>query len=154
MDHMARPSKGDRGAHMVKMHPAVTQRLVTKAEAAGSSSVSQYVADALALYIGLPEHVRELNHMPIVAPRKLEALRGDSRDRIMVRPHRDVSERLAHQASQNCSSTGQLAPYIADILAAHVGLPEHVRKLKRNEEVLHVGDVIIRARGDRSGGQT
>lgn len=133
---MARPSKGDRGAHMVKIHPAVTQCLVEKAEGEGSSSVSQYIADVLALYVGLPEHVRELNQTPIVATRKLDALRGDSRDRIMIRPYREVSERLARQASQNCSGPRQVAPHIADILAAHVGLPEHVRNHNRIEEAL------------------
>lgn len=57
----ARPTKGDRGAHMIRNHPAVTQRLVTLASAAGSSSVSQYAADLLAVRVGLPEHVRKLD---------------------------------------------------------------------------------------------
>lgn len=133
---MARPSKGDRGAHMVKNHPLVTQRLIVKAEEAASSSVSQYVADVLALHVGLPEHVVELNRTPISARRKLDALRGDSGGRIMIRPHRQVSERLTRQAAQNGSSRGQVAPYIAGILAAHVGLPEYGRKLNRDEEAL------------------
>lgn len=133
---MARPSKGDRAAHMVKIHPAVTQRLVERAEGAGSSSVSQYIADVLALYVGMPEHVRELNQTAIVAPRKLDALRGDSRDRIMIRPYREVSERIAHQASQKCSGPGQVAPHIADILAVHVGLPQYARNHNRIEEAL------------------
>lgn len=133
---MARPSKGDRGAHMVKNHPAVTQRLIAKAEEAGSSSVSQYIADVLALYVGLPEHVRELNQLPMSARRKLD-LRGDARDnRIMTRPHREVSDRLARHASQHGSPRGQVAPYIADILAIHVGLPEYVRTIDHAEEVL------------------
>ena len=39
--------------------------------------MSQYVADILALYVGLPEHVRELNQLPIGgATRKIDALRG------------------------------------------------------------------------------
>ncbi|AFV14875.1 MULTISPECIES: hypothetical protein [Mycobacterium] len=125
---MAPPSKGDRGAHMVKNHPAVTQRLIAMAEEAGSSSMSQYIADVLALYVGLPEHVREFNQLPIAATRKLDGLRGDSRDnRIMTRPHREVSERLARQAAQSGSHRGQVAPYIADVLAVHVGLPEYAR---------------------------
>ncbi|ETA90029.1 hypothetical protein O983_26190 [Mycobacterium avium 09-5983] len=134
---MAPPSKGDRGAHMVKNHPAVTQRLIAMAEEAGSSSMSQYIADVLALYVGLPEHVRELNQLPIGATRKLDGLRGDSRDnRIMTRPHREVSERLAQQAAQHGPPRGQVAPYIADILALHVGLPEYVRTIDCVEEVL------------------
>ncbi|OBF24961.1 hypothetical protein A5725_06120 [Mycobacterium kubicae] len=127
---MARPSKGDRAAHMVKTHPAVTQRLVDKASEAGASSVSQYVADVLALYVGLPQHVRELNQIPIIATRKVDALRGDTHGRIMIRPHREVSEKLASQTG------GQVTAYVADILAVHVNLPQHIRTPDRIEEVL------------------
>ncbi len=129
---MARPSKGDRAAHMVKTHPAVTQRLVEKAAAAGSSSATQYVADVLALYAGLPQHVRELNSSSaLTVPRALQALRGDVYGRIMVRPHREVSERLTAQAPGH-----KVPPHIADILSVHVGLPEHARTLDHGEEVL------------------
>ncbi len=127
---MARPSKGDRAAHMVKTHPAVTQRLVEKAAAAGSSTVTQYVADVLALYVGLPEYVRELNSA-IIITRKVEAVHGDSSGRIMVRPARQVSQRLTAQAPGH-----KVAPHIADILSAHVGLPEHARPFNHVEEVL------------------
>ena len=125
---MARPSKGDRTAHMLKSHPAVNERLVERASAAGASSVSQYAADVLALYVGLPEHVRELNR-PSLIPSKIDPLRGDVRTRIMVRPHRQVSERLVSQAPDH-----KIAPHIADILAAHVGLLEHVRTFNRSDE--------------------
>ncbi|MBN7374597.1 hypothetical protein I3U62_25900 [Mycobacteroides abscessus subsp. abscessus] len=129
---MARPSKGDRAAHMVKTHPAVTQRLVEKAAAAGSSSVTQYVADVLALYAEMPQHVRELNNQSaLTVPRTLPPLRGDVYGRIMVRPHREVSERLTAQAPGY-----KVPPYIADILSVHVGLPEHARTLDDAEEVL------------------
>jgi len=128
---MARPSKGDRVIHMVKFHPAVLERLVKQAANAGVSSVSQYGADVLALHVGLPEHVRELNQSPIVAGRNIDAVRGDARGRIMIRPHREVSERLMGQAPDSRVST-----HIADVLAAHVGLPEHVRMLNRIEEAL------------------
>lgn len=74
---MARPSKGDRAAHMVKADPAVTRRLVRKAANAGVSSASQYIADVLALHVGLPDHVLELNQMAIVTKRKLPQLKGD-----------------------------------------------------------------------------
>jgi hypothetical protein len=122
---------------MVKSHPAVTQRLVEKAAEAGVSSVSQYVADVLALYVGLPQHVRELNQTPIIATRRIDPLRGDARGRIAIRPHREVSDRLAAQAADNGTiPPGQVSPYIADILAAHVGLPEHARPHIQIEEVL------------------
>lgn len=127
---MARPSKGDRTYHMVKFHPVVLQRLAEKAADAGASSISQYGADVLAIYVGLPQHVRELNQSPIIVGRKIDVIRGDTRGRIMIRPHRQVSERLASQTG------GQVAPHIADILAVHVGLPEYASTNNRIEEVL------------------
>ena len=39
---------------LVKTHPQVIQRLVEKVAEAGVSSVSQYVADVLAIHVGLP----------------------------------------------------------------------------------------------------
>ncbi|WP_204815292.1 hypothetical protein [Mycobacterium riyadhense] len=128
---MARPSKGDRTYHMVRFHPVVLQRLVEMAGTAGASSVSQYGADVLALYADLPEHVRELNQARIVpASRKVDTIHGDAYGRLMIRPHREVSERLASQAG------GQVTAHIADILAVHVGLPEYARPDSRVEEVL------------------
>ncbi len=125
---MARPSKGDRAYHMVRFHPDVLQRLVEKAADSGASSVSQYGADVLALYAGLPEHVRELNQTVLPTARRVDVIQGDAYGRIMIRPHREVSERLASQTD------GQVAAYIADVLATHVGLSGHARK--SHEEVL------------------
>lgn len=119
---MARPSKGARAYHMVKLHPEVLSRLAEKTAEAGVSSVSQYGADVLALYVGMPEHVRELNQTAIATrTRKAESVQGDVYGRIMVRPHVEVSDRLAHQA------TGPLVAFIADILTVHVGMPKLVR---------------------------
>lgn len=127
-DCMARPSKGDRAYHMVRFHPVVLQRLVETAAESGASSVSQYGADVLALYVGLPEHVRELNQEPMVpTARKVDAIQGDAHGRIMIRPHREVSERLASQTG------GQVSAYIADVLAAHVGLAGHTHKISHEE---------------------
>lgn len=93
--NMARPSKGDRGAHMIRNHPAVTQRLVTLASAAGSSSVSQYAADVLAVRVGLPEHVRERDSDTDHRKPTVGRPAGRLSHRIMIRPHRAVSGRLA-----------------------------------------------------------
>jgi hypothetical protein len=115
---------------MVKVHPDVTQRLVEKAGAAGSSTLTQYVADVLALYVGLPQHVRELNApVAITVTRNVAAIRGDRDGRIMVRPYREVSERLTAEAPGH-----KVSPHIADILSIHVGLREHART--HVEEVL------------------
>lgn len=132
---MGRPSKGLRGAHMVKMHPAVVARLVEKAATAGASSVSQYAADVLALHVGLPGCVVELNQPALVATPVREP-RGDSRGRLMIRPHPTVSQRLGLEAVDK-GLPPQIAPYIHDVLAMHVGLPELVRK-SSGEEVLQL----------------
>jgi hypothetical protein len=129
-----RPSKGDRGAHMVKLHQAVTQRLVRKARRAGASSVSQYTADVLALHVDLPEHVVELNQTTIAAAPS-SRIRKSLHTSLMVRPHRAVSERLLELAVHGGFPAGHVSPYIASVLAAHVGLPEHARTPSK-EEVL------------------
>ena len=67
----------------------------------------------------------------MTVPRALQALRGDIYGRIMVRPHREVSEHLAAQAPGH-----KVPPHIADILSVHVGLPEHARTLTPGEEAL------------------
>ena len=49
----------------------------------------------------------------------------------MVRPHSQVSERL--RRLQRDSGVSSVSQYLADFLALHVGLPEHVRELDRQE---------------------
>ena len=63
---MARPSKGPRGAHMCLPHPEVSRKLDELVANSAVSSVSQYVADVLALHVGLPEHVRELDRQEVL----------------------------------------------------------------------------------------
>ena len=130
-----RPSKGERGAHMVKLHQAVTQRLVRKARKAGASSVSQYTADVLALHVGLPEYVVELNQTTIDSTSG-SRIRKSLHTNLMVRPHRAVSERLGELAVDSGLPPGHVSPYIADVLALHVGLPDYARPPIRKEEVL------------------
>ena len=52
--------KGIRGAHTIRPDRRVSNRLKIKAERAGASSLSQYVADLLAIHVGLPELAVEL----------------------------------------------------------------------------------------------
>ena len=126
---MARPSKGPRGAHMCLPHRDVSRKLDELVAKSAVSSVSQYVADVLALHVGLPEHVRELDRQTLVATEpRVEARRYE---RLMVRPHSQVSERL--RRLQRDSGVSSVSQYLADFLALHVGLPEHVRELDRQE---------------------
>lgn len=116
---VARPSKGDRGAHMVKPRDGIAQLLVDIVAESRVSSVSQYVADLLAIHVGLPALVRELNQAAVAhgAPRAVPPLRGG---RLMIRPRREVSQRLAHMATDAGYPPGRVSPYIADVLAEHV----------------------------------
>ena len=106
---------------MVRTHDGVAPLLVDKVAASGVSSVSQYVADVLAIHVGLPALVREYKQAACsgVGARKVAALQGG---RIMIRPNREVSERLAHMAAEAGYPAGRVSPYIADVLAEHVGI--------------------------------
>jgi hypothetical protein len=83
--------------------------------------LSQYVADLLAIHVGLPNLVRELNRAAVAdtARRAVTPPRGN---RLMIRPERQVSDRLAHMAFEAGYPPGRVSPYIGDVLAEHVGL--------------------------------
>jgi hypothetical protein len=59
--HMSRESKGERWVLTVRPDREVSERVKQLAAETGASSVSQYVADLLALHVGMPERLRELN---------------------------------------------------------------------------------------------
>ena len=121
-----RPSKGDPGAHMVKLHQDITQRLARSARKAGASSASQYTADVLALYVGLPEGVVELNRTTIGSTSN-SRIKKSLHTSLMVRPQRAVSERLIRLAVESGFPAPHVSPHIVGVLAVHVGLPEHAR---------------------------
>ena len=95
--YVARPSKGDRAAYMVRARDGLAPQLAERVAATGVSSLSQYVADLLAIHVGLPNLVRELNRAAVAdtARRAVTPPRGN---RLMIRPERQVSDRLAHMA--------------------------------------------------------
>jgi hypothetical protein len=119
---VARPSKGDRAAYMVRAQDDLARHLAERVAATGVSSLSQYVADLLAIHVGLPNLVRELNTPTVAdtAGRAVSPLRGN---RLMIRPERQVSDRLAQMAFEAGYPPGRVSPYIGDVLAEHVGLP-------------------------------
>jgi len=63
---MPRPRKGDRAELLTRPDRIVSDKIKEKAAKQGIS-VSQYVADLLAVHVGLPELVRELDQgvMPL-----------------------------------------------------------------------------------------
>jgi hypothetical protein len=65
---MPQHNKGERPTHSVRPDREVSERLKQKVAEAGVSSLSQYVADLLALHVGLPHLVRELDKKTEVLP--------------------------------------------------------------------------------------
>lgn len=65
---MPRPRKGDRVELLTRPDREVSERLRQKVVEAGVSSLSQYVADLLAIHVGLPHLVRELGNDKEVLP--------------------------------------------------------------------------------------
>jgi hypothetical protein len=118
---VARPSKGDRAAYMVRARDGLARQLADRVAATGVSSLSQYVADLLAIHVGLPNLVRELNRAA-VADTARRAVTPPRANRLMIRPVRQVSDRLAHMALEAGYPPGRVSPYIGDVLAEHVGL--------------------------------
>lgn len=117
---VARPSKGDRAAYMVRARDGLALQLAERVAATGVSSLSQYAADLLAIHVGLPDLVRELNKAAVADARR--AVTPPRGDRLMIRPERQVSDRLAHMAFDAGYPPGRVSPYIGDVLAEHVGL--------------------------------
>src|SRR5687767_12491756 len=107
---------------MVKARDGLARQLADRVAATGVSSLSQYVADLLAIHVGLPNLVRELNRAAVAdtAGRAVTPPRGN---RLMIRPERQVSDRLAQMAFEAGHPPGRVSPYIGDVLAEHVGLP-------------------------------
>jgi hypothetical protein len=106
---------------MVRARDGLARQLAERVAATGVSSLSQYVADLLAIHVGLPNLVRELNRAAVAdtARRAVTLPRGN---RLMIRPDRQVSDRLAHMALEAGYPPGRVSPYIGDVLAEHVGL--------------------------------
>lgn len=65
---MPRQTKGDRKVVMVRPPRIVAERLEQERRAAGATSLSQYLADLLAVHVGLPGLAVELNHAEEVLP--------------------------------------------------------------------------------------
>lgn len=99
-----------------------------EAEHAGAS-VSQYVADLLAVHVGRPDLVSTWREkLPQRAP-----VQPSGRVLVATRPLREVCNAI-HQAATTIGTTA--GPYVADILAIHVGRPDLARVLGRQEELL------------------
>ena len=74
---MAQPHKGPRRLVGSRIPEEVYLELRRRADDAGVS-VSQYVADVMAIYAGYPEEVRELSHTTPLFSRDLEVSLAES----------------------------------------------------------------------------
>jgi len=65
---MPQPFKGHRPGQTIRPEPEVRERLKQKVAESGVSSLSQYVADLLAIHVGMPELARELGQEVLQLP--------------------------------------------------------------------------------------
>lgn len=66
---MAQPHKGPRRQVISRMPDSVYELIAVRAADAGSVSVSQYIADVMAIHVGRPDEVRSLGRrQPEVLP--------------------------------------------------------------------------------------
>lgn len=130
-----RPHKGDRVLLQTRPHPEVARLVEARQRNSGVSSLSQYIADVLALHAGRPELAIELatgeqpliEHLPDEAP---NARRNPDRPLLQTRPYRLVWEDIHRlQCEAGVSSVSR---FTADVLAFHVGRPDLVVELSRN----------------------
>jgi len=131
-----RPHKGDRVLLQTRPYDAVVELVTDRQRAAGVSSLSQYVADVLAMHVSRNDLVVELDRidgLPLdranaEEPRVRAALR---RTLVQTRPHRQVWTAV-HQ-EQNASGVSSVSQYVADILAMHVDRHDLVVELGLKE---------------------
>lgn len=135
-----RPHKGDRVLLQTRAHPEVAQLVEARQRDAGVSSLSQYIADVLALHTGRPELSVELGssepplieHITVVHSGTACAA---ERPLLQTRPFRVVWEdihRLQFEAG-----VSSVSRYTADVLARHVGRPDLVVELMRDKSLPH-----------------
>ncbi|GLC05155.1 Uncharacterised protein [Mycobacteroides abscessus subsp. abscessus] len=128
---MGQPHKGDRLLLQSTQSPlAVREAVHARATAAGLPD-SQYLADVLALHVGRPDLVRDLdkqgglalNPDPLPSTSSVPPL-------LQTRPPRPVWE-----AVRSCAAAAGLsaAQYLADVAALHVGRPDLVRNVGKGE---------------------
>jgi len=128
---MGQPHKGDRLLLQSTQSPlAVREAVHARATTAGLPD-SQYLADVLALHVGRPDLVRDLdkqgglalNPDPLPSTSSVPPL-------LQTRPLRPVWEAL-----RSCAAAAGLsaAQYLADVAALHVGRSDLVRNVGKGE---------------------
>jgi hypothetical protein len=131
---MGQPHKGDRLLLQSTQSPlAVREAVHARAMAAGLPD-SQYLADVLALHVGRPDLVRDLDKQNGLAlsPDLLPST-SSVPPLLQTRPLRPVWEAVRSRAA---SAELSAAQYFADVAALHVGRPDLVVRTVGKEEGL------------------
>lgn len=138
---MAQPHKGEREQIKCHMHVEVCTVLKSRFAAGEASSVSQLCADLLAMAVGLPGAVMELDQggmLPLtVVPQPAGTAPGpDVWQKFKFRVHVAVHAELKRRVAAGAAST--VSKLAADLLAVAVDRPDLVRELgrTRSEEEL------------------
>jgi hypothetical protein len=126
---MGQPHKGDRLLLQSTQSPlAVREAVHARATSAGLPD-SQYLADVLALHVGRPDLVRDLQGGFDLSPDLLPPT-SPVPPLLQTRPVRPVWEAVRARAGAAGLSAAQ---YLADVAALHVGRTDLVRHVGKGE---------------------
>ncbi|CQD23324.1 hypothetical protein BN000_05815 [Mycobacterium europaeum] len=135
---MGRPHKGERALLQTRPWLEVTALVQDRQKSAGVSSLSQYIADVLAIHVGRPHLAVEVGNHPQLPLADDDT--GESRTGpptrgplLQTRPLLEVWQEVHRM--QREAGVKSAALYVADALALHVGRPDLVVELGRNREL-------------------
>jgi hypothetical protein len=128
---MGQPHKGDRLLLQSTQSPLAVREAVHAFATAAGLPDSQYLADVLALHVGRPDLVRDLDKQGGLAlnPDPLPSI-SSVPPLLQTRPLRPVWEAVRSGAAAAGLSAAQ---YLADVAALHVGRPDLVRNVGKGE---------------------
>lgn len=129
-----RPHKGDRVLLQARPFREVLDLVVTRQRDAGVSSLSQYIADVLAIHVGRDDLIAELDYQRSLLrrdPGPASEVHTGRRVLVQTRPHRMVW--LAVHTLQGQAGVSSVSQYVGDVLAAHVGRDDLVAELGHKE---------------------
>ena len=132
-----RPHKGDRVLLQTRPHPEVARLVETRQRDAGVSSLSQYIADVLALHVGRRELSVELGSCEQPLIEHIPAVQASAcaveRPLLQTRPFRVVWEDIHRMQFE--AGVSSVSRYTADVLARHVGRPDLILEFMRDKSL-------------------
>ena len=133
-----RPHKGDRRLLQTRPHQEVAETVERRQRMLRISSLSQYIADVLAIHVGSAHLAVELGHneeLPLDEPalRSTAAAATAERPLLQTRPYVEVWEKVHRLRRENGVSS--VSRYVADVLALHIERPDLVVEIGRNNKL-------------------